>query len=167
MGVVRSAAMTLVVITFLTGALVYAIAPGSAPSPAAGAPISTASAASDGVAIEMRDIAFSPTMAAATVGAKVTWTNHDSVPHTVTPQDPTLWGTQGSSLLQPGESWSWTFAEAGAYAYYCQPHSAKGADGTWKGMTGMVHVGDAAGNATSGSAPVEVRDSVAASPIAP
>ncbi len=54
------------------------------------------------------------------VGQTVRWTNHDSVPHTVT----TTKGPKkfDSGTLEQGDSWSYTFTTAGTYEYYCAVH---------------------------------------------
>lgn len=52
------------------------------------------------------------------VGDTVTWTNGDTVVHTVTATDESF----DSGLLQPGESWSHTFDEPGDVEYFCTPH---------------------------------------------
>ncbi|MGI5375928.1 cupredoxin domain-containing protein [Streptomyces sp. CA-251387] len=54
------------------------------------------------------------------VGDTVRWTNHDSVPHTVT----TTKGPKkfDSGTLEQGDSWSYTFTTAGTYEYYCAVH---------------------------------------------
>ncbi len=52
------------------------------------------------------------------VGDTVTWTNDDTMAHTVTAAD----GSFDSGFLMPGESWSYTFTEAGASNYFCTPH---------------------------------------------
>ena len=53
-------------------------------------------------------------------GTRVTWTNHDDMPHTATADDQ-LWD---SGLLQPGESFSFTFTGGGTFAYHCSIHGA-------------------------------------------
>lgn len=50
-------------------------------------------------------------------GTEVTWTNDDSVVHTVTDVD-----KFDSNLINAGESWSYTFTEEGTYNYYCTLH---------------------------------------------
>ena len=52
------------------------------------------------------------------VGTTVTWTNEDSILHTVTAVD----GSFDSGFYGEGESWSYTFDEAGEYEYLCTPH---------------------------------------------
>jgi plastocyanin len=71
------------------------------------------------------------------VGQKVTWTNKDSVQHTITS------GTPGSAdsgkefdsgltkLINPNATFEHTFTKAGTFPYYCQLHPT---------MTGKVIV---------------------------
>lgn len=54
------------------------------------------------------------------VGQTVQWTNHDSVPHTVTTTKAPV--SFDSGTLEQGESWSYTFTKAGTYEYYCAVH---------------------------------------------
>lgn len=51
-------------------------------------------------------------------GTTVTWTNSDSAVHTVTDVDNGF----DSELINPGESWSYTFESEGEYNYYCTIH---------------------------------------------
>lgn len=60
--------------------------------------------------------AFSPTTLTVPLGTKVTWTNYDGNPHTVTS------GLFDSGLLGYGQSFSYTFTDNGTYNYYCKPH---------------------------------------------
>ena len=52
------------------------------------------------------------------VGAAVTWSNDDNQIHTVTAVD----GSFDSGFLEPGETWSYTFDQAGEFEYFCLPH---------------------------------------------
>ncbi len=52
------------------------------------------------------------------VGTTVTWTNDDTVMHTVTAAD----GSFDSGFLDPGDTWSYTFEEPGEFDYSCLPH---------------------------------------------
>jgi plastocyanin len=62
---------------------------------------------------------FSPRSVTVPIGAIVTWTNHDSVPHTVTSADNRF---KKSPVLKPGQSFSNTFAMAGSFSYFCSVH---------------------------------------------
>lgn len=74
---------------------------------------------SDSVTIQ--NYAFSPAIVTVKAGTTVTWTNQDSVKHTVTGVDTAASGLD-SALLGKGEVFDHTFAKAGTYSYYCQPH---------------------------------------------
>ncbi len=54
-----------------------------------------------------------------TLGTTVTWTNNDTgMVHTVTAAD----GSFDSTILQPGQSFSYTFNDPGDFEYFCSPH---------------------------------------------
>jgi plastocyanin len=59
--------------------------------------------------------AFGTNPLVVSVGATVTWTNTDSVPHTVTADD----GSFDSGSLDPGATFSHTFDAAGSFDYHC------------------------------------------------
>ena len=65
------------------------------------------------------NFSFSPTTLRVPVGATVTWTNHDSVPHVVTSADNQF---KKSTVLKTGQSFFNTFATAGTYSYFCSIH---------------------------------------------
>ena len=52
-------------------------------------------------------------------GDTVTWTNQDSVVHTVVANDRSF----SSTDIAPGGSFTWTFQIAGTYTYHCTYHS--------------------------------------------
>jgi len=60
--------------------------------------------------IAIADFSFSPKMFIVPAGATVTWINHDKVPHVISSADNQF---QKSPLLQPGQSFSNTFATGG------------------------------------------------------
>ncbi len=73
------------------------------------------------------DTAYDPLALEVTVGTTVTWTNDDTVAHTVTsgPSDGTRGEADGlfdSGFLDAGDSFSYTFTEVGEFPYYCLPH---------------------------------------------
>src|SRR5215210_5830926 len=72
--------------------------------------------------------AFSPNPIQVSVGNTVTWTNNDSQPHTVTsgsngqPDNKFNSSPNFSPLLNPGQTFSFTFTQAGTYPYFCMLH---------------------------------------------
>ena len=77
------------------------------------------------------DDEFRPTPLTVTAGTTVVWTNQGQNPHTVTANDRAF----DSGTLEPGQTFSVTFDEAGQVPYYCQIHGEPGS-----GMTGVVIV---------------------------
>jgi amicyanin len=70
--------------------------------------------------VRIEDFAFSPANIVVDVGTTVTWTNEDSVAHTVTSNGG---GELASPLLGKNKTFSRTFDKPGTYAYHCTPHS--------------------------------------------
>lgn len=68
--------------------------------------------------VEIEDFAYVPGTLTIKVGTTVTWTNKDTVRHTVTSDN----GLFDSGLFGKGETFSFTFTEAGTYTYHCTPH---------------------------------------------
>ena len=107
--------------------------------------------ASNNTIVTILNSAYLPAQLTITAGTTVTWINKDSIGHTVTegnpssPKQPALRafdssGQAGSgqvSLLQPGQSWSYTFTTPGTYNYYCIVHPY---------MTGQITVLPASGS---------------------
>ena len=71
--------------------------------------------------VEIQNMAFSPSKIIVKKGTTVTWTNKDSVQHTVTPDDESA-DFEGSEMLAQGETYSVTFNTTGTFSYHCQPH---------------------------------------------
>lgn len=82
--------------------------------------------AANSVTISIDGFAFSEPDPLA-VGGTVTVTNNDSTTHTWTAND----GLFDSSGISPGESFEFTFDEAGTYTYFCNIHPT---------MTGSIEV---------------------------
>lgn len=82
------------------------------------APAETAEATST---VTIESFAYSPKKITVKKGTTVTWTNKDSVAHTVTPDTPSADFT-ASNLLEKDQTYSFTFNKAGTYTYHCQPH---------------------------------------------
>lgn len=79
------------------------------------------STASNQNTVTIKDFAFNPGTITVKAGTKVTWTNEDSVSHTVTADSPSS-DAPASGNIAKGESYSFTFNKAGTYAYHCTPH---------------------------------------------
>ena len=90
--------------------------------------------------------AFDPSSLSVAPGTKVTWTNEDDEPHTVTAYADEVpegeFFTSGdlsdeeearsevsATLIDPGETFSVSFDEPGTYAYFCIPHEDHGMTG--------------------------------------
>jgi plastocyanin len=115
----------------LAGAIAITAACGSAAAP--GPAPTTAAAAAKGadVAIDIQAFKF-PANTDVAKGTKVTWTNKDTTKHTVT--SGTRPNTDGKfdGQLDAGGVFSFTFADAGVFNYYCSLHSAMNATITVK-----------------------------------
>lgn len=82
-------------------------------------PEETLEAKTGEVVVAIQNFAFDPKTVTVKKGTKVTWTNQDSVGHTVTSDT----GSElNSKLLAKGESFSHVFATVGTYTYHCTPH---------------------------------------------
>lgn len=79
--------------------------------------------------VNIKNFAFSPVNISVKAGTKVTWTNNDSAPHTVTETDGKTGPSSGN--LSNGDSYSFTFTKPGIYHYDCSIHP---------NMTGTVTV---------------------------
>jgi plastocyanin len=94
-----------------------------------GMPIERATEASaDGTQVIVDNFSFTPSTLAVPIGATVTWTNHDDIPHNVVSTEKKF----ASPVLDTDEKFSHTFAAAGSFKYYCSIHPR---------MTGRVVVG--------------------------
>jgi plastocyanin len=79
----------------------------------------TAAAGGGEERIEIADLAFNPDELTIAAGTTVTWENTDaSLPHTSNSDDE-VWE---SGTLNEGDEFSFTFEEAGTFAYFCQVH---------------------------------------------
>src|SRR5215831_21113947 len=69
--------------------------------------------------VKIDNFSFGPVSLTVPVGATVTWTNQDDVPHTVVSTD----GKDiKSPVLDTDQKFTHTFAQAGTYGYYCSIH---------------------------------------------
>jgi plastocyanin len=79
--------------------------------------------------VVISNFAFGPSTLTVKRGAAITWTNNDTVAHTVTSEG----GPVGfdSGTLNAGGSFTFMFTDAGTYTYHCSLHS---------GMAGSIVV---------------------------
>jgi plastocyanin len=68
--------------------------------------------------VKIDNFVFGPQTITVPVGATVTWTNKDDIPHTSVSTD----GVFKSKVLDTDEKFSYTFTKAGEYSYYCTIH---------------------------------------------
>ena len=128
----------------IAAALVMTACGGGADSPTS----DTAAEAPSSPAVTIEAIAFDPAELEVSVGDTVTWTNQDEgVKHTVTSGKPGDKGVPGlgnekpdkpdglfdGSLADAGDTFEFTFDEAGTYNYFCEVHPV---------MTAVVVVGN-------------------------
>ncbi len=69
-------------------------------------------------AVGVSQFAYDPPTIEVPVGARVTWTNHDSAPHTVTSDDRSF----DSGRLNQGDQYTFAFDRPGSYSYHCDLH---------------------------------------------
>ena len=68
--------------------------------------------------VNIDNFVFGPQAITVPVGATVTWTNKDDIPHTTVSTD----GVFKSKVMDTDEKFSYTFTKAGTYPYYCSIH---------------------------------------------
>jgi plastocyanin len=102
-------------------ALVATVAITAACSSAA-APAATSAPAAAPVNIDVQGFKFPPNMDVV-AGTTVTWTNKDSVGHTVTSGTRPNKDGKFDGQLGAGSTFSFTFTTAGTYQYFCTVHS--------------------------------------------
>jgi plastocyanin len=99
--------------------------------PTVGTPVASpvASPAAVGASFEVTiaDFSFDPSEITVPAGSVVTWVNSGAAPHTASASDQTF----DTGVIDPGTEASHTFAETGAFSYFCAFHPS---------MTGTVTV---------------------------
>ena len=82
-------------------------------------PASPAIAASpSGTLVHIENFTFAQQAITVKPGTTVTWVNDDDIPHTVVATN----GSFKSKVLDTGERFSFTFAKAGQFGYFCPLH---------------------------------------------
>jgi len=99
----------------------------------------------------IQGMAFTPASITVDAGTTVKWTNKDAIGHTVTSND----GTFDSGTIAPNGTFSYTFANAGTFAYHCKIHPymtasvlVKSATGSTAGSTSGSTTGSTSGSTT-------------------
>jgi plastocyanin len=85
-------------------------------------------------AVGIDNFTFAPKELKVQAGTKVTWTNHDDIPHGLASADGSF---TKSNALDTDDAYSFTFNTPGTYAYFCYIHPH---------MTGTIVVEAAAGD---------------------
>jgi plastocyanin len=75
-------------------------------------------AAQDANVVTIDNFTFSPKELTVAVGTTVKWVNHDDIPHMVVNADKLF----RSKALDTDEAYSYTFATAGSFDYFCSLH---------------------------------------------
>jgi len=78
--------------------------------------------------LNIAKFAFAPKEITIALGTKITWTNRDEAPHTVTSNDKSFATSKG---LDTDDKFEHTFTSEGDFSYICTVHPF---------MTGVVHV---------------------------
>jgi plastocyanin len=68
--------------------------------------------------VKIDNFTFTPVVLTVPVGAQVTWTNRDDIPHTVVSDDQAI----KSKPLDTDDKFTFTFSKAGTYTYFCSLH---------------------------------------------
>jgi plastocyanin len=137
-GTIRHPRMvTRLAIIFLSGGL-FAACSNATAGPNAAAPGLNAAAPGPQL-VRAANFSFQPASLSVSVGTAITFRNEDGDAHTFTADS----GAFDSGVLNGGQSFSFTFATTGTFAYHCNIHSS---------MRGTIVVGGASAGA-QGQAP--------------
>jgi plastocyanin len=72
--------------------------------------------------IDLKALAFAPSQVQIAVGGTVTWTDREPVEHTITSGKPDAPEATFDKVVLEGEMFTFTFAKAGAFPYFCRRH---------------------------------------------
>jgi amicyanin len=96
----------------------------NSPSSSYGSTTKSSTSTSGAVAatdVKIQNYMFSPMVIKVKVGATVTWTNQDSVHHSVV-ADTISADAPNGPLIGQGETYKFTFNKAGTYTFHCGAH---------------------------------------------
>jgi plastocyanin len=86
--------------------------------PAEPTPVTTATTMPAPVSVAIKSSTFTPDIVEISKGTTVVWTNDDGVSHTVT----SISDAFDSGNIDPGQTYSYTFNQAGPFEYRCKNH---------------------------------------------
>jgi plastocyanin len=117
----RGSRLALLAVLVSAGALAHdgmehATTPGAGMKHAA---VQRTAAASGSAEVAVANFAFAPAVLTVTPGTRITWTNRDSSPHTVTSRDGRFTSSEG---MDTGDAFSRVFDQPGTYEYFCSLH---------------------------------------------
>jgi plastocyanin len=72
--------------------------------------------------VDLKALAFAPSQVHIAVGGTVTWTDREPVEHTITSGKPNALEKAFDHVLHEGETFTFTFAEADDYPFFCKRH---------------------------------------------
>ena len=104
----------LIILMLLPGCNSY-----GSPGTPGSSPTATAPPGQSTNAVTISGFAFAPATLTVKANTTVTWTNNDSVAHTVTADD----GSFDSKNIAPGGTFSYTFTKSGNVSYHCAIHT--------------------------------------------
>src|SRR5713226_1488055 len=114
----RSLLVTLLIVGPVFLGVAACAMPGQAPQHNSSA-VAVASDGKPGApAVTIDNFSFSPAALTIPAGTTVVWTNHDDIPHNVMERGQKF----KSKALDTDDTFSYTFAEAGTYEYFCGLH---------------------------------------------
>jgi len=102
---------------------------GVSAAPVTATPAATTSADEKTVVVQLGEHFFDPSSITVKVGTTVIWRNNGQQVHDIHARD----GSFNSPLLNPGNTFTFTFTKPGLFRYYCVPHEGDG-------MIGQVEV---------------------------
>jgi amicyanin len=112
--------IVVVVVVVIGALLVISMSDKSSTPTTTTAAVDTSSAVAT-TTVNISDYMFSPMVIKVKVGQTVTWTNKDSVHHSVTADTLTADAPNGP-LIGQNQTYSFTFKKAGTYSFHCTPH---------------------------------------------
>jgi amicyanin len=121
----------IIVVVIVVAGVLVAATHGAKKTPEASSSSSSSSTKPDDTALSnavatntatIQDFKFSPAVIKVKVGDTVTWTNKDSVGHSVVADTASADAPNGP-LMQQGETYQFTFNKAGTFTLHCNPHT--------------------------------------------